>query len=177
VTVRQIELARAAWRAFTSSEPTSIERFLERDTSALPFLDGALVRFLEEYPAVGTGLPRTERQILQGVARGITEPGELFVALQKVEERVFMGDTTFWTRARGLAAGPHPLVRVNGAPTHPAFPHGRIALTDHGRRVLAGELDWIALSGIDRWLGGVHLTGHEVPRRWDPVARKLVGAD
>jgi hypothetical protein len=174
VTVRQTELGRAAWRAFTSSDPLSIERALERDTSALPFLAGALVRFLEEYPAVGNGLPRTERQILDGLARGIAVPLELFLDSQKLEERVFMSDATFWLRLEGLASGPRPLIRPAGEPTHEAFPRGEIQLTDDGRRVLAGEADWIALAGIDRWLGGVHLVGREAPWRWDARARRLV---
>jgi RNA polymerase sigma factor (sigma-70 family) len=173
VTVRQTELGRAAWRAFTSSDPTSIERVLERDTSALPFLAGALLRFLEEYPAVGTGLPRTERQILDGLTRGITRPVDLFLDSQKLEERVFMGDATFWTRLEALARGPRPLVRLSGRPTHQALPKGEIELTDDGRRVAGGEADWIALDGIDRWLGGVHLVGHTVPWRWDAAARRL----
>jgi RNA polymerase sigma factor (sigma-70 family) len=174
VTVRQTELARVGWRAFTSTDPTSIERLLERDTSALPFLGGALVRFLEEYPAVGSGLPRTERQILDGLTRGITTPVDLFLDSQKLEERIFMGDATFWLRLEALASGPRPLIRLVGQPTHRAFPKGEVALTDNGRRVAAGEADWVALDGIDRWLGGVHLVGHEVPWRWDARARRLV---
>jgi len=176
VTVRQTELARAAWRAFTSSDPTSIERVLERDTSALPFLAGALVRFLEEYPAVGSGLPRTERQILDGLSRGVTTPIELFLALQRMEERIFMGDLTFWRRLEGLARGERPLVRLSGEPMRESLPKGEIRLTDDGRRVLAGQADWISLNGIDRWLGGVHLVGRDVPWRWDPEARRLVKA-
>jgi hypothetical protein len=33
-----------------------------------------------------------------------------------------------------------------------------VSLTDDGRRVLAGRADRIDLIGIDRWIGGVHLT-------------------
>jgi hypothetical protein len=119
-------------------------------------------------------LPRTERQILEGLARGITKPVDLFLALQKLEERIFMGDATFWTRLEGLARGERPLVRLSGKPTDQALPKGHIELTDDGRRVLAGAADWIALDGIDRWLGGVHLVGRAVPWRWDPRARRLV---
>ena len=174
VRVRQTELGRAAWRAFTSSDPTSIERVLDRDTSALPFLGGALVRFLEEYPSVESGLPRTERQILDGLTRGITTPVDLFLDSQKLEERIFMGDATFWLRLEGLASGPRPLIRLIGEPTHRAFPKGNVELTDDGRRVAAGNADWIALDGIDRWLGGVHLVGRDVPWRWDVRAGRLV---
>lgn len=174
VTMRQTELGRAAWRAFTSHDPTALERLLARDTSALPFLHGALTRFLEEYPAVGSGLGRTERQIIDGLVRGMTRPVELFLDSQKQEERIFMGDATFWSRLEMLASGPRPLIRLPGKPTDQAFPKGEIELTDDGRRVATGELDWVAVAGIDRWLGGVHLVGDQAEWRWDPDRGKLV---
>src|SRR5207244_3806805 len=37
----QYRTAQLAWNAFTSPEPTAIERFLETDTSALPFIAAA----------------------------------------------------------------------------------------------------------------------------------------
>jgi hypothetical protein len=40
--------------------------------------------------------------------------------------------------------------------------------------VLAGGADQIALNGIDRWIGGVHLQGHHVPWRWDDGAETIV---
>jgi hypothetical protein len=42
-----------------------------------------------------------------------------------------------------------------------------VALTDTGRDVLDGRSDLVAANGIDRWVGGVHLHGHEVPWRYD----------
>jgi hypothetical protein len=42
----------------------------------------------------------------------------------------------------------------------------RVTITGAGRDVLDGRSDWIALAGIDRWVGGVHLTGDDV-WRWD----------
>lgn len=43
----------------------------------------------------------------------------------------------------------------------------RLRLTGTGARVLAGEEDHVALNGIDRWIGGVHLHGHRVAWRFD----------
>jgi hypothetical protein len=47
-------------------------------------------------------------------------------------------------------------------------------LTDDGRQVLDGKLDWIDLGGSDRWLGGVHLSGRDVLWRWDADERRVV---
>jgi hypothetical protein len=41
-----------------------------------------------------------------------------------------------------------------------------VRLTAAGRRVLGGDADHVALNGIDRWIGGVHLAGTDSPWRW-----------
>jgi len=176
VTQAQLELARAAWSAFRSSDPTAIERLLAGDTSDLPFLRGAITRHLEEFPAVQNGLSRTERRVLEAMAVGVETPGALFRAVVAREERPFMGDITFWDRLAALSAGSSPLLRtvdggdlrVPGAGEDPiSFASLSLRLTESGRAVLAGRADWVALNGVDRWLGGVHLHGPEAAWRWD----------
>ena len=176
VSAEQFALGRKMWDAFTSTDPTALnDAATETAPTVLPFLAGALHRFIEDYPAVGDGLPRTERHILRSLAKGESSIGGLFLALQKTEERVYMGDTTFWYRVRELAAGPVPLVTIDGDASEP--PDGRAAITDAGRAVLAGEEDWVKLNGFDRWFGGVRLeapSGGDVAWRYDPLSRRLV---
>ena len=103
-------------------------------------------------------------------------PAQVFVAEQTREERVFMGDTTFWDRVCELAAGPTPLVLLDIQPNGRALPDGTVAITDAGRATLDGRADWVHLDGFDRWLGGVHLTaalGGEVAWRRDPSTGRL----
>ena len=52
------------------------------------------------------------------------------------------------------------------------YTHTPIELTDAGRAVLEGRADYIKLNGIDRWIGGVHLTSENV-WRYDPASRAL----
>lgn len=173
----QVELARVAWQAFSSPDPTEIESVLAGDTSALPFLAGALVRHLEQFPSVRNGLNRTQNQALSAVAAGHTTPAEIFVAVGSMEERPFMGDSTFWLYLEGLASGLDPLLTIesSGASTQP-FPERFVALTGTGHRVLAAELDHVRRAGIDRWHGGVHLRGLEAAWRWDETRHRLVPA-
>ena len=49
-----------------------------------------------------------------------------------------------------------------------------LRLTTTGAQVLAGEADQIAVNGIDRWIGGVHLQGRHVPWRWDDGTEAIV---
>lgn len=167
-------LARDAWRAFCAPSPAGLEEVLRRDTSALPFLAGALRRHLEEFPAVTNGLSRTERQALEGVAAGHATFETLFKATQRMEERVFLGDSSFLRRLRGLASGSRPLLRLESAPGS-SLRSMRITLTATGREVLEDRDDWVRIHGLDHWLGGVHLQGSEAAWRWNPEAGRLVG--
>jgi hypothetical protein len=65
-----------------------------------------------------------------------------------------------------LARAPAPLLATEPAAAR-IDRHARLRLTAAGRRVLAGSDDHIALNGVDRWIGGVHLSGRTVPWRWD----------
>jgi hypothetical protein len=38
--------------------------------------------------------------------------------------------------------------------------------------VLSGKADRVALLGVDRWVGGTHVTS-DTTWRWDPVAQRL----
>jgi hypothetical protein len=154
----EIDLGVRAWRAYCAPDPSGLVDLLASDTGALPFLDGAIRRFLSDYPSAAGGLSRTERQILDAIAAGASAPAAAFQASQRMEERRFMGDSTWWRIAQRLAAGPSPLVRID-APPHGGgrLLEGLMQLTDAGRAVLAGRADQVALNGIDRWMGGVHL--------------------
>ena len=177
-------LGSEAWKAFCSPDPKALEAFLQKDTSTLPFLKAALLRHLEQFPALQGGLSRTERQILEVVASGVHTPFEIFRATQEQEESPFLGDTSFWLYLSGLCTGRKPfLKRADGAAfslpaddSHdPAFREQVLTLTEEGQNALIGQADWIkSRSGIDRWLGGVHLQGQEAAWRWDTRLATLV---
>ena len=59
VTGAACRLGRDAWRAFTSADPTDLERLLDAGTADLPFLEAALLRHLEESlpPVMGSHAP------------------------------------------------------------------------------------------------------------------------
>jgi hypothetical protein len=186
VTAAMLALARAAWDALRSPDPTAIERVLARDTPALPFLGAALRRHLQQFPAVVSGLSRSERHLLEVLAAGPARPVPLFVAAQQKEEAPFLGDWPFWGYVHELSQGPAPLIaRQDGGPfvlpefssdlrRQPAFLEQELTLTASGHTVLTGQADWMQSHAIDRWLGGVHLTGHHPAWRWDETQGRVV---
>lgn len=170
VTKEQFELGKRTWDAYLTSTPKKLFEIWQGDTRVLPFLAGALQRFFEEYPAVGTGLSRTERTILELLRDRPTLPHELFPALQQREERVFMGDMSFYGILGRLGWGENRLVDL-GADRSLRDP---AQITQLGRETLEGRKDRVELQGIRRSLGGVVLDGHKVRWRWDPNTRQIV---
>lgn len=183
VTDTQTALAAKGWSAFRSSDPTDLERFLSADLSALPFLAAALKRHLEEYPATGSGLTRTEAQIVAMVAGGVHSPACLFVQNMDLETALYMGDWTTFARINVLCSGPAPLLRCEpgGEFRYPpgeqfppkAFAAQSLHLTEAGRDVASGKRSAHGLLERDEWLGGVHLKSGEPMWMWDNANQRL----
>jgi hypothetical protein len=164
----EIAAGEAAWIAFCGDDPRRLEP-LARDARPLVYLPLAMRRMLEEFPAPRTGLGRSERQILEVLSDGPRSPEQAFVAASRHEEDIWMGDSSFWTIVKRLAGGAHPLIDADVREVEDHLPSGTIAITDAGRRVLAGDADHLALNAPSRWIGGTHLTP-ERQWRWTGAA-------
>ena len=156
LTADALRLGRQAWTALTAPDPRGL---LEIDRSpVLRFMREAFIRLAQEYPSRRDGLSLSERRLLAGT------PGtrfELFERAWRKEARPFMGDSFAFDRLDRLA----PLLHREG---------DVLRLNDDGARILAGEGDFVREVGVDRWIGGVHLTGGEW--RWDEGTETLVYA-
>jgi hypothetical protein len=152
-----IALGAQAWDALTAPNPLGMLK-IER-SSELRFMREAFIRLAQEYPWIRDGLSLSERRLLTSA------PGtkhEMFQRASRKEARPFMGDYFAFQIIDRLA----PLLDV----TDDVY-----RLNADGERVLAGEADFVRSHGIDRWIGGVHLTGSDVPWRWDDAREALVG--
>jgi hypothetical protein len=87
VTRRHVAEATQAWAAFRSPDPREIEKVR---AAALPFLEPALRRHLQELPWTTDGLSLLQRNILLGEVQ---------------EEPAFLGDTVLAWHRRRLEAG------------------------------------------------------------------------
>ena len=111
ITGEQIRIGTDAWTAYCGSDPTKLLGFCEgadQIDRSLPYLRRAMRRLLEEFPAAGNGLARSERQILEVLAEGDRTPEQTFVAASRLEDDIWMGDWSFWTIVQRLNAGTHP---------------------------------------------------------------------
>jgi hypothetical protein len=168
VTLEQYALGTTVWRALRDPEPTGLCAVAKEGTPSLPAMGPAIERYLREYPSWTDGLSLTERLCLECLAEGAKSPARLFGDVQRRDPLPFLGDAMFWPILEGLSVAAHPAI---GDITDIRTP---VAITQFGRRLIAGRTDWVANNGIDRWHGGVHLAGKRLPWRWDDAERTVV---
>jgi hypothetical protein len=191
---RELAQGAEAWRAFTSSTPdallaiaarldteVSARTYASSDEVKLPHLAAALRRQLQEYPDREHGLSRSERQLCEALAPGETTLTKLFHAAHHASESwAWLGDSSFAWYVQRLSDCPQPLVtHPNGtrvlAPARDGkgFWERSVVLTPFGHEVVRARADNVSRNGIDRWIGGVHLTtAHHW--RWDDRVHRTV---
>jgi hypothetical protein len=156
--------AAAAWSAFVSTSPGALAAAAQKTYAGFPFLAPALKRLCEEYPGAATGISRSEKHILEACAQGARRKEDLFRRSQAREEAAFLGDSVCYALIDGLCAEPAPLLFASDA---------GYELTVLGRRVLAGDADWLEHQPLDRWVGGVHLAPQN-DWRWEEASERMI---
>jgi hypothetical protein len=182
VTAEQLQLADRAWKVFGASEPTGVASMLREDTSALPYLENAFRRHLEELPSTVNGLSRSEREALTAIEGGYSTPVKCFLEVARQQESIFLGDIVFYSYLERLSQTHAPLLTWTDGRTVVSprigdareFVNGEMVVTPLGRDVLAGKRDWQTINKEARWLGGVELPASAKCWRWDPVEKSLV---
>lgn len=175
--------ARAVWDALVAPDPSAVPAHTAGSTW-FPFLGPALRRFLQELPALGNGLGRTEQRILTLLAEAPMTGADLFRKAIATEEAAFMGDWSFFNLLTDLGRSARPLIDladndVGGTvPGHngddpPTLARRQMSLTRDGEAVLAGTADHVTLNGLDRWWAGTRLVGRDV-WRYDPGSEVLL---
>jgi hypothetical protein len=159
-------LAGRAWAALRAPEPGDLGAIAAAASPELRFLGEAFDRLSREYPSTRDGLSLTERRILAAAADGAGTAGEVFARVGAREARPYLGDLFCYRIVAELAGARTPLLAAE-PPTGAVGAATRVRLTAAGRRVLGGDADHVAVNGVDRWVGGVHLAGPDSPWRWD----------
>jgi hypothetical protein len=159
------DLASRAWQAFTASDPSALVALRGVNSTELRYLGEAVGRLLREHPSRSDGLSVTQRRILLAVDAGLRSFPEILRSHWQSEQRPFLGDLGCLAEVQYLATAAHPALEQSG---------DVYMLTALGRHLLAAEVDWITINGIDRWIGGVRLLGRAVPWRYDERLETLV---
>jgi hypothetical protein len=165
---KQIAAGKQVWAALSAPTPEPLMELIKSGVRELPFMKAALVRHLQELPWIGDGLSLTEREALKSLTKGPLSVAEMFDTVQKKDPQPFMGDLFFWSVVRDLIEAPEPPVAVSASTSRLGWAKRVIKLTNAGKALLAGKLDWQSTDPLDRWVGGVVVVNGAPPWRWDP---------
>lgn len=175
----QLQLGLDAWRALASPDPRALAAIMRSGTPALPLLAAALHRHLRELPSVANGLSLTEQMALTLMAE---EPHSLHRIFSRLNEALDplpgQGDLQLRDRvlemelARERVFTREPGVDRNGRSRSPWT--DVLTITDLGRAVIRGEVDFRSLDPPPRWVGGVEVGGGRANWRWDERLRDAV---
>lgn len=168
VTPTMAKLAREVWRDYIANDPTTLNRWTERDWTDFPFLREGIALHLSRFPSVYNGLGTIEQRALELIAAGTTSFPSIFERINAEVPRFGFGDGEIFRLLRGLAWRAVPLVTMTGEP-----PKALFAITPAGMNVIGGEVDDTTVNDPDAWFGGAHLTKEKF-WRWDDRARQLV---
>lgn len=161
VTPSMLAIAGEVWRAYTSSDPRELNRFLGRDAGEFPFLRDGLTLHASRFPSTKNGLGAIEQHALELMAGGATDFATLFDTINARVPRFGFGDSEIFRLLRGLASRAVPLITLTGE-----APKAYFTITPAGENVLRGEVDDVKINDPDVWFGGAHLT-KETMFRWN----------
>jgi hypothetical protein len=172
----RLAYARKAWRLYCGSNPFLMFQFAMKNAKSMPILSNALLCQLEQYPSMKNGLSVSEEALLREIhARRNGVRAVAYVLSEDDNWRT--GDDELLQLICQFLRSEVPLIETDGKELLPkSFADFRkldLRLSAAGIDVLSGKTDQIALNGIDRWIGGVHLHGRVVPWRWDADKRSL----
>lgn len=177
---QEMELGRRVWEAYASADPGDLLALLEGDLSPLPYMREAILSHLSRLPSTVNGLGCVEQTVLELAAQGTQRPYDLFRQVGSRLNALGMGDLEFRYRLAALAKEPFALLRLEAAEDRldvdrplAEYANGGVALTELGRKVLAGTEDWVTLKPLDEWFGGLHLQGSPCRWRWDPASETI----
>jgi hypothetical protein len=172
-----LDLGAAAWAALRADHPGDLGAIAASRSPELRFLGEAFDRLSREYPSTRDGLSLTERRLLAAtMGDDGAAAGAAFARVGEREARPFLADLFCFRTAARLASAPVPLLELD-PPGGEVVAATRLRLTAAGRLVLRGQADHVALNGIDRWVGGVHLHGVAARWRWDEGTESIVGGE
>jgi hypothetical protein len=153
----QLSLGVRVWKALRQPSPMPLHALTRGRTPALPMMSTALIRHLRELPWVRDGLSLTERLTLQALDRETLPLGQLFMRTEEAEPLPYLGDMMFFAIVRSLADAPNPAVEIEPPAAGEGPQTARVRLTEMGRALVAGRIDWLNQNPHDRWVGGIHI--------------------
>jgi hypothetical protein len=157
------------WNQLRATDPRPLADFARIDQTEQ---GRAVRRHCQELPSTTNGLSLTEHLILQLLSEAPSTAGQIYHRLMIEREPLpWMTDLMFRATINAMKRVSRPVFTHAGD-----WPREHLAITDLGRKVLSGVVDWRSLAPPPRWLGGVLLPGAGPCWRWDELTASIVYA-
>ncbi|WP_235031359.1 DUF1835 domain-containing protein, partial [Geminicoccus flavidas] len=168
VTAKALAAGRSVWDALRAPDPRPLAVLASQGTAGIPQLGRAVRRHCQELPWTQDGLSLTQQLILGLLAEEARMAGQLFRDLTLEREPLpWMSDLIFHDIVESMRQVESPVFTgtFQGEDRH--WAREVLTITPLGRAVLAGEVDWLTLSPLARWVGGVLVPASAPCWRWD----------
>lgn len=172
-----LKLGLEAWRALLNPDPRALAAIVRSGTPALPLLRNALHRHLRELPSNVNGLSFTEEMALQLLDQDATSLIRLIGRLLFERDPLpGQGDLNVRNRILNMEGASarvyerRPGVDRKGEARPPWT--DVLTITDLGRAVLKGEVDYLSLNPPNRWVGGVRVGTWLPDWRWNEQTKQ-----
>ena len=178
LTQKELEDGANFWRLFTGSDPRELHSALTYQ-GPLRYLPSTTRRLLQTFPYRDNGLTLTQRYALKHLQDRSPTVASLFGDYWMQEDIKYLGDWSFVLYLEELVYCPKPLIEgysirfSEETTSRRKVYQQKVSLTQSGNEVIRGEKNHITLNGIDRWIGGTHLTPDNL-YGYDPDTERLV---
>lgn len=177
-----LKLGLDAWHALVNPDPRALAAIMRSGTPVLPLLAKALHRHLRELPSSVNGLSLTEEMALQVLAEDEINLIHLFGRLTyELDPLPGQGDLQIRDRVLNMEGASarvyerRPGVGRNGEARPPWT--DILTITELGRAVLKGDVDFLSLRPRNRWVGGVQIGPGMPDWRWNEQMKAAVCLD
>jgi len=177
-----LKLGLGVWRALVDPNPRALAAIMRSGTPALPLLAKALHRHLLELPSSVNGLSFTEDMALQLLAEDEINLGRLHARLTyEFDPLPGQGDLQMRDRVLNMEGANARVYerRAGIEPNGEARPPWTdvLTITDLGRAVLKGDVDFLSLRPPNRWVGGVRIGPGMPDWRWNEQMKDAMCLD
>jgi hypothetical protein len=168
VSAIQARAGAKVWTLFRQPDPTPLAAMASAGIPELPYLGRAMRRHCQELPWIGDGLSLTQRLILQLLAEQPRTIGRVFHYLMLEREPLpWLGDLMLGSIVEHMKHANQAVFGAAFETEDRLWYREMLTITDMGRAVLAGKVDFLSLSPPERWLGGVCIRASAPCWRWD----------
>ncbi|WP_066256210.1 DUF1835 domain-containing protein [Neobacillus drentensis] len=144
ITDEQIKEAITGWRAYTSENPTEIEKWMASSQEKLPFLKKALQSHLSYFPSIHTGLNEVETLVVNYLDKNTCSFGDLFHFITYHRTNDGISDLYFAAMLNEMMNGAYPLLESDyPLPNYlNPTPISKLKLTSYGLAILGKQKGW-----------------------------------